>query len=257
MLQKLRRRWLFLAVLALVIGGLAAVTVFVVIPRRESREAEAPPPKPEAPPDLKKQRESFLAGMQAMQHDDGAEAVRHFSSFTFGIRRVEEYRLYYLGNSYQLTGNNDAARTTLDSARKAVRFELPLTIHDEEFLNWARLYIEDGRKIDPNFAVDPVMLDKVLGDLYKTWEQAFRTIAPGQAPHINIIVFMRGLLVHAYTRLYFDDEASANSEDEILNSVPTDRRHTLIAKREQQAGGVVYRFDIHMQGQDETVFFDV
>ncbi|GGC86981.1 protocatechuate 3,4-dioxygenase subunit alpha [Undibacterium terreum] len=81
--------------------------------------------------------------------------------------------------------------------------------------------------------------------------------APGQAPHVNVIVFMRGLLVHAYTRLYFDDEATANSEDDILNSVPADRRHTLIAKREQQAGGVVYRFDIHMQGQDETVFFDV
>ncbi len=81
--------------------------------------------------------------------------------------------------------------------------------------------------------------------------------APGEAPHINIIVFMRGLLVHAYTRLYFDDEASANSEDDILNSVPADRRYTLIAKREQQAGTVVYRFDIQMQGQDETVFFDV
>ncbi len=82
-------------------------------------------------------------------------------------------------------------------------------------------------------------------------------IAPGQAPHIDIIVFMRGLLVHAYTRLYFDDEARANTEDEVLNSVPEDRRHTLIAKREQQAGGAVYQFDIQMQGQDETVFFDV
>lgn len=88
------------------------------------------------------------------------------------------------------------------------------------------------------------------------------TVKPGataanQAPHINLIVFMRGLLVHAFTRLYFDDEAHANSEDEILNSVPLERRHTLIAKREWQAGGAVYRFDIQMQGQDETVFFDV
>ncbi|MES2073713.1 MAG: protocatechuate 3,4-dioxygenase subunit alpha [Pseudomonadota bacterium] len=81
--------------------------------------------------------------------------------------------------------------------------------------------------------------------------------AAGQAPHINLIVFMRGLLVHAFTRLYFDDEAHANSEDEILNSVPLERRHTLIAKREWQAGGAVYRFDIQMQGADETVFFDV
>lgn len=82
-------------------------------------------------------------------------------------------------------------------------------------------------------------------------------IASGQAPHINVIVFMRGLLVHAFTRLYFDDEAAANSEDEILNSVPAERRHTLIAQRDPQAGGVAYRFDIQMQGQDETVFFDV
>ncbi|WP_394777600.1 protocatechuate 3,4-dioxygenase subunit alpha [Undibacterium sp.] len=82
-------------------------------------------------------------------------------------------------------------------------------------------------------------------------------VNPGQAPHINIIVFMRGLLVHAYTRLYFDDETRANSEDDILNSVPVERRHTLIARREPQAGTMVYRFDIQMQGPEETVFFDV
>ena len=88
----------------------------------------------------------------------------------------------------------------------------------------------------------------------------FDTVKPGtvdaeQAPHINVIVFMRGLLTHAYTRLYFSDEADANARDPVLNSVPEDRRRTLIANR--QDDGRTYRFDIRMQGDDETVFFDV
>ena len=90
----------------------------------------------------------------------------------------------------------------------------------------------------------------------------FRTIKPGsvdgkQAPHIDIIVFMRGMLTHAYTRLYFSDEAKANGRDPVLSSVPEDRRATLIAKREETGAMPVYRFDIHMQGDEETVFFDV
>jgi len=80
---------------------------------------------------------------------------------------------------------------------------------------------------------------------------------PGQAPHINLIVFSRGLLSHAYTRVYFSDEAGANAADPVLNSVPEARRPTLIAQRHDTDRGVVYRFDIHMQGETETVFFDV
>ena|ERR671923_562181 len=91
---------------------------------------------------------------------------------------------------------------------------------------------------------------------------AFETIKPGpvdgtQAPHVNLIVLMRGLLQHAYTRIYFSDETVGNANDPVLSSVPADRRSTLIAKREQTGAGVVYRFDIHMQGPRETVFFDV
>jgi protocatechuate 3,4-dioxygenase alpha subunit len=90
----------------------------------------------------------------------------------------------------------------------------------------------------------------------------FTTVKPGkvdaaQAPHINVVVFMRGMLVHAYTRLYFSDEAEANARDPVLQSVPEDRRHTLIAQREETSAGTVYHFNIHMQGDDETVFFDV
>jgi len=80
---------------------------------------------------------------------------------------------------------------------------------------------------------------------------------PGQAPHINVIVLMRGLLLHTFTRVYFSDEAAANAGDAVLNSVPPERRDTLIAQRRDEGGLPVYRFDIHMQGARETVFFDV
>lgn len=90
----------------------------------------------------------------------------------------------------------------------------------------------------------------------------FETIKPGvvsvgQAPHINVIVFMRGLLSHAYTRIYFSDEAAANAVDAVLQSVPAGRRATLIAERRETTAGTVYKFDIRMQGDTETVFFDV
>ena len=57
------------------------------------------------------------------------------------------------------------------------------------------------------------------------------------------------------TRIYFSDEQT-NADDPVLNSIEPERRHTLIATREQSDGPPVYRFDIHMQGEDETVFFN-
>jgi protocatechuate 3,4-dioxygenase, alpha subunit len=83
------------------------------------------------------------------------------------------------------------------------------------------------------------------------------TTADGQAPHLNVMVFMRGLLSHLYTRIYFSDEATLNASDPVLGSVDETRRQTLIAKRKEAPGGTVYHFDIHMQGDAETVFFDV
>ena len=91
---------------------------------------------------------------------------------------------------------------------------------------------------------------------------AFDTIRPGpvpdpdgkpQAPHILLAVFARGMLMHLYTRIYFDGEA-ANASDPVLALVPADRRATLIATR--KAGGA-YVLDIHLQGDKETVFFEV
>lgn len=90
---------------------------------------------------------------------------------------------------------------------------------------------------------------------------AFTTVKPGaiagQAPFINVCVTMRGLLVHTFTRIYFDDDASANSADTVLASVPAERRATLVAQRSSTPAGPVYCFDIHMQGPQETVFFDL
>ncbi|MGJ7508222.1 protocatechuate 3,4-dioxygenase subunit alpha [Variovorax sp. GT1P44] len=90
----------------------------------------------------------------------------------------------------------------------------------------------------------------------------FHTVKPGaetagEAPHINVIVLMRGMLLHAFTRVYFSDEAEANAKDAVLNSVPAERRGTLVAQRSEAGGSVTYRLDIHMQGPNETVFFDV
>jgi protocatechuate 3,4-dioxygenase alpha subunit len=93
----------------------------------------------------------------------------------------------------------------------------------------------------------------------------FDTIKPGavpgpngkmQAPHIVFCIFSRGMLRQVYTRLYFSDEA-ANSVDPILNLVPADRRQTLIAHKEMKQGQPSYRFDIRVQGENETVFFDI
>jgi soluble lytic murein transglycosylase-like protein len=110
-LQKLRRRWLLVTVIIVVIAGLGALSWYLLAPHDVQEEAGLPS-KPQAPPDLQKLRDTFASGMQALAHDDGAEAVKQFGSFDFGSRQVEEYRLYYLANSYQLAGNGGAARAT-------------------------------------------------------------------------------------------------------------------------------------------------
>lgn len=74
-----------------------------------------------------------------------------------------------------------------------------------------------------------------------------------QAPHIDVLVFARGLVNHLLTRLYFPDEPQTNATDPVLMSVPADRRSTLIALDR----GDHLRFDIHLQGTGETVFFDL
>ena len=93
----------------------------------------------------------------------------------------------------------------------------------------------------------------------------FETVKPGpvpfdgerlQAPHICVTVFARGLLNHVVTRLYFEDEPT-NTGDPVLQSVPDDRRATLVARRAPGNTAVVYHFDIVLQGAGETAFFNL
>lgn len=107
---------------------------------------------------------------------------------------------------------------------------------------------------------------RVITD-FETGEWTFDTIKPGptrgrnvstQAPHINLWIVARGINVGLNTRLYFEDEDEANAADPVLNLIEWERRRaTLIAQRSERDGQIVYRFDIKLQGQDETVFFDI
>ena len=116
MLQSFRRRGVLVAVLVVVLAGLGVAAFYLtrgiaIIPGDD--ESNGSPLERQAPPDLQKLREPYTAGVTALQRDDGDEAVRQLSSFTFGPRAVEEYRLYYLANAHQLAGNDDAARKAL------------------------------------------------------------------------------------------------------------------------------------------------
>ncbi|MCY1340236.1 Protocatechuate 3,4-dioxygenase alpha chain [compost metagenome] len=97
-------------------------------------------------------------------------------------------------------------------------------------------------------------------------EWTLHTLKPGvvknaagvpMAPHINVTLFARGINIHLQTRIYFDDEAQANAVDPVLNLIEQpQRRETLVARRCEVDGKLAYRFDIRIQGEGETVFFD-
>ncbi len=111
---------------------------------------------------------------------------------------------------------------------------------------------------DPNFTG----WGRCPGDM-ETGEFTFETVKPGivpfkdgrpMAPHITFWVVARGINIGLHTRMYFPDEEAANNADPILTRIEHQQRvPTLIAKKE----GDVYRFDIHLQGDQETVFFDI
>ncbi|WP_293573371.1 protocatechuate 3,4-dioxygenase subunit alpha [Phaeobacter sp.] len=106
---------------------------------------------------------------------------------------------------------------------------------------------------------------------FETGSWQVKTIKPGPcpdpigtpiAPHINLWIVARGINLGLHTRLYFDDETQANTADQTLLRIPDlDQRNTLLARYRGGAGTVSdprrYRFDIHLQGAAETVFFDV
>ena len=96
---------------------------------------------------------------------------------------------------------------------------------------------------------------------------SFETVKPGvvpgrngrpMAPHLNLWIVARGINIGLNTRMYFGDETEANAKDPVLNLIEQEnRRPTLIAKREERDGKIIYRFDIRLQGENETVFLDV
>ncbi len=128
----------------------------------------------------------------------------------------------------------------------------------------------DGHYAHPNGG-GPVEDDfrgwgRVISD-FDTGEWAFDTIKPGatpnrdgimQAPHLNFWIVARGINIGLTTRMYFDDEDAMNRADPALNLIEEQaRRATLIATRHSSENLQTYRFDIHLQGPKETVFFDV
>ena len=107
---------------------------------------------------------------------------------------------------------------------------------------------------------------RVISD-FATGLWSFETVKPGvalgrngrpMAPHLNLWIVARGINIGLNTRMYFGDEAEANAKDPVLNLIEqAHRRETLVATREKRDGAVVYRFDIRLQGDGETVFLDV
>ena len=122
-----------------------------------------------------------------------------------------------------------------------------------------------GKQLDPHFRG----WGRALTD-FETGVFSFDTVKPGavegrdgrpMAPHASLWIVARGINLGLNTRVYFSDEAEANGKDSVLNVIEWEaRRRTLIAERldrRTDGGAVVYRFDIRLQGEGETVFFDV
>lgn len=116
-------------------------------------------------------------------------------------------------------------------------------------------------ELDPGFSGFARAVSDFETGLYR-----IETVKPGlvpdpegsfQAPHISVIFQARGMLNQLYTRIYFSDETGANQDDLLLRRIPAPRRQTLIAQLVEGSDPPEYRFDIRIQGDDETVFFDV
>ena len=121
---------------------------------------------------------------------------------------------------------------------------------------------EDGRPVEEGFRG----WGRVITD-FRTGEWGFDTVKPGatpgragtvQAPHLNLWLVSRGMNIGLSTRVYFGDEGTLNAGDPVLNLIEWERRRaTLVATRTDRDDTAVYRFDIRLQGEGETVFFDV
>ncbi len=108
-----------------------------------------------------------------------------------------------------------------------------------KFTGFARIPTDDSGK----FELRTVQPGSVAGEAGKAW-----------APHIGVFIFMRGLLKPLYTRVYFEGEA-ANEADEVLRVVPAERRNSLIARKDAVGAGGGFRWNVALQGPEETAFF--
>lgn len=118
---------------------------------------------------------------------------------------------------------------------------------------------ETRGKADPNF----IGWGRSPGDM-DTGEFIFETIKPGtvpfrdgrpMAPHITFWIVARGINIGLQTRMYFPEEQEANAADPVLARVEQKSRITTLVARKEE--GNIYRFDIRLQGEGETVFFDI
>lgn len=150
--------------------------------------------------------------------------------------KVEGEKIHVSGIVYDGTGSpvKDAQIEIWQADSKGV-------YNSENFLGWGR-----------------------AGSDFKTAIYEFETIKPGvtlwndgrkQAPHLSLLVFARGINIALHTRMYFEEDAKAIENDPVMNSIElVALRPTLIAKRVKPGH---YQFDIHLQGDKETVFFDM
>src|SRR5207237_6439816 len=141
-------------------------------------------------------------------------------------------RIYITGNIYDGNGNTipDALIELWQADSKGYYRANPINQKNDGFAGFGRL----GTGTNPKHKFT-----------FETIKPA--AVAAGEAPHINVILFMRGSLHQLYTRMYFADEI--NNNDPLLNSVEPSRKQTLIAQREEVNGRTIYHFDIHMQGE--------
>ncbi|MBZ9657764.1 protocatechuate 3,4-dioxygenase subunit alpha [Mesorhizobium sp. ESP-6-4] len=167
---------------------------------------------------------------------------------------------------------NDLGSTMLNGETKGERIELRIRVLDGTGTPLKDVLIEIWQADANGLYNSPSELRGAADPNFPGWGRQptdmetgvclFRTIKPGRvpfrdgrlmAPHITLWIVARGINVGLHTRLYFSDEEKANAEDPILARIEHRLRvPTLIAERR----GDTYVFDIHLQGEKETVFFD-
>jgi protocatechuate 3,4-dioxygenase alpha subunit len=173
-----------------------------------------------------------------------------------------------IGGVYQ----NDLGSTMVDSETRGERIELRIRVLDGTGTPLKDALIEIWQADANGLYNSPAEMRGAADPNFSGWGRQptdmetgvclFRTIKPGRvpfrdgrlmAPHISLWIVARGINLGLNTRLYFSDEAKANGEDPILARIEHRVRvPTLIAERQ----GDTYVFDVHLQGEKETVFFD-